>query len=643
MTTILLVVVVAFTICSAHAFNFEEKVSFWIAPITTKVMHDGKTPATTTTEIDIAGMLGECERVQIVTSAAFARTNTKLTFAPLQSDSDLPNSYEDVTWSYKQQGYVYAKPSTHYSCIKNILNPNIPPPPPKNQSQICADTPRGQCTTGCPANPKGECGGGKAPPGSCNMCECNHMNTTCNNNKPCAECHPCLEGWYPDPLLDVPSSGIPLIPADFVQPIYVEACIPYSAMPGNYTGTVTLESTTSSGTVTNTIDINFEIWNISIPKLNDTNAFNTAFRFGSDMSAWYPVGTAPLQMWQDWMPFLARHRVPADDIYLESPRPTAEYVELASTGAKWMNMMDAGKKGTIPPGYVDDVIKTLTPLVQNMTELGFIDKMYVYGFDEMPETFNASVYEIFGTIKKAFPQIKTMAVLDWQTFPADLPLDIWVDEYADYGLSNSYLQPTDKEKLRQNWLSSGKGHQFWWYWCIGPSDPHWMNTFIERPGIEARLLYWLTALHTVNGMLYYDVAIWSNQCPKERPCEPVGRINGTALTNFIPATWNGADNVTGGGGANGDGSFTYPGEGGKPLGSIRLSNIADGIEDWELFNKLGATTGAISNAADLIAQIVTNGTNFNDNPLLLENLRRQVKICKTKNLDFILFFLQMVF
>ncbi len=32
-----------------------------------------------------------------------------------------------------------------------------------------------------------------------------------------------------------------------------------------------------------------------------------------------------------------------------------------------------------------------------------------------------------------------------------------------------------------------------------------MNTFIERPAIEARLLYWLTALHAVNGMLYYDV------------------------------------------------------------------------------------------------------------------------------------------
>ena len=99
----------------------------------------------------------------------------------------------------------------------------------------------------------------------------------------------------------------------------------------------------------------------------------------------------------------------------------------------------------------------------------------------------------------------TIAVLDWQSFPADLPLDAWVDEYADYGSSPSFLQPTRKEALRQTWLASHPTHQFWWYWCIGPTDARAMNTFVERPAIQARLLYWLTALHAVNGMLYYDV------------------------------------------------------------------------------------------------------------------------------------------
>ena len=153
------------------------------------------------------------------------------------------------------------------------------------------------------------------------------------------------------------------------------------------------------------------------------------------------------------------------------------------------------------------------------------------------------MYDIFGGIKKQWPDVRTVAVLDWEEFPADLPLNVWVDEYADYGASPSYKIPTAKEALRQKWLASGAGsktgpHSFWygayscilcrsmyapltrfdvfvafvartsvllytprWYWCIGPADPAAMNTFVERPAIEARLLYWLTALHAVNGML----------------------------------------------------------------------------------------------------------------------------------------------
>ena len=58
------------------------------------------------------------------------------------------------------------------------------------------------------------------------------------------------------------------------------------------------------------------------------------------------------------------------------------------------------------------------------------------------------------------------------------------------------------------------------------------------------------------------------------------------------------------------------------MGSIRLSNIADGIEDWELFHKLGANA-SISTAADLITQLVSNETMRVENPQLLEKVRRQ--------------------
>ena len=39
---------------------------------------------------------------------------------------------------------------------------------------------------------------------------------------------------------------------------------------------------------------------------------------------------------------------------------------------------------------------------------------------------------------------------------------------------------------------------------------------------------------------------------------------------------------------NGDGSLIYPGADG-PLGSLRLAAMVDGIEDWNIFRRLGLT------------------------------------------------------
>ena len=52
-------------------------------------------------------------------------------------------------------------------------------------------------------------------------------------------------------------------------------------------------------------------------------------------------------------------------------------------------------------------------------------------------------------------------------------------------------------------------------------------------------------------------------------------------------------------------------------------NIADGIEDIELFKKLGVSAASLSNAADLITQLVRNATQRTEDPRLLESVRRQ--------------------
>jgi hypothetical protein len=733
---------------------------WYVDPITVKVMHDQRAPFPfSARQVDLAGQRGECERAQIWGwDTAQALVNVRLDFSVLDLIAPLPISSSSTTrtppahlpptiWTWKQQGYVHTNGTRHYTCLEDILLWNRSSAPAVNRSE-CANTPQGNCMSGCPADPKGRCLGGNAPAGSCNMCDCNVHHTTC---PPVDWSHLCLPGWYPDPLLDIPATGVPLIPAGFTQPMVVEACIPYGTTAGNYSGVISVThqapvadtARTGTGTDAGTpqlvarIPVRLEVWTIDLPRLNDSGAFNTAFRFDSDMHKWYPAGTTPAETWADWMPFLAHHRIPADDIYLLSPRPTAEYEELAATGAKRMAMMCVADPPA-PPGYVDHVIDTLAPTLANMSRLGILDKVYVYGFDEMPQN-NANmqgIYQIFGGLKAKWPNITTMAVLDWESMPSDIPLDIWVDEARcaisrqeftledaigshacsleasrcatnsiplgcplllpvgtvncvatlkvdDYGTSLSFNEPTVKEKRRQSWLASSPTHQYWWYWCINPQNPTALNTFVERPAIQGRLLFWLSvqcsrvstqtfalkgvplsftallrlkrylrsyacdqwhgprvvalllvdtvnsvqtlkALHAINGMLYYDVAIWSEQCPSQRPCKPTERINGTGLTDFNPATWNGNGHSTDGvGGANGDGSFTYPGPGGKPLGSIRLSNIADGIEDWELFNRLGTTTDHLAKGADLITRLITNITHRTEDPRLLEMVRRE--------------------
>ena len=49
--------------------------------------------------------------------------------------------------------------------------------------------------------------------------------------------------------------------------------------------------------------------------------------------------------------------------------------------------MNAGS----PSAKAASVIRTLEPVVANMTDLGLLDKSYIYGFDEMKIQYNKSV------------------------------------------------------------------------------------------------------------------------------------------------------------------------------------------------------------------------------------------------------------
>ena len=317
---------------------------WYVDPITVKVMHDQRAPFRfSARRIDLAGQRGECERAQIwgwdatqdlvnvqldfsvldlvdayatPTSSSGSSGSTAPLSAPTPARALNPAHLPPAIWTWKQQGYVHTNGSRHYTCLEDILTWNRSSAPPMNRSG-CANTPQFNCMTGCPADPNGTCGGPATNPtkpskGSCNMCPCNVHHTTC---PPIDWSHLCLPGWYPDPLLDVPATGVPRVPAGFTQPMVVEACIPYGTAAGNYTGVVSVthqpphhspsstsdeqsEDTAGAGAGTGAgarqlvarVPVRLEVWDIDLPRLNDTGAFSTVFRFDSDMHKWYPKG-----------------------------------------------------------------------------------------------------------------------------------------------------------------------------------------------------------------------------------------------------------------------------------------------------------------------------------------------------------------
>jgi hypothetical protein len=194
--------------------------------------------------------------------------------------------------------------------------------------------------------------------------------------------------------------------------------------------------------------------------------------------------------------------------------------------------------------------------------------------------------------------------------PTDLPLDVWVIQYQMYNASAS-----------QSWLKSGK--EVWWYHCISPSEEKYLNTFIERPLLETRLLFWLAAANfDISGWLYYAIDLWIGW-PK--PKTIITRINNTAMTDWDPANyvWLPNHNIF----ANGDGYFLYPGPKG-PLPSVRLHNIRDGFEDVELFRMIPE-----EKARNLTEALVRGPTDFTLDPEVVERTRRTAAAIITSLLE----------
>ncbi|MCL2299458.1 MAG: DUF4091 domain-containing protein, partial [Firmicutes bacterium] len=142
------------------------------------------------------------------------------------------------------------------------------------------------------------------------------------------------------------------------------------------------------------------------------------------------------------------------------------------------------------------------------------------------------------------------------------------------------------------------GGRAWWYVCCGPTGDY-CNMFTHLQGTRHRLLFWQQYQQNVTGLLYWSTTYWEKANPW-----------------FSSVTWNSFE-------ACGDGSWFYPGPAvglTEPVPSLRLKNIADGLEDYDLLRMAEEKFGR-EYCLEKAAQLSKSLTNYTGDPAKIEQVR----------------------
>jgi hypothetical protein len=248
---------------------------------------------------------------------------------------------------------------------------------------------------------------------------------------------------------------------------------------------------------------------------------------------------------------------------------------LSETVPLGLTTYNIGGNGTLEATRNTDL---LTAYAAHLKARGWWNLHYVYGHDEAAVDLANSLRINYGTLLNAQPDVKVLQV-GWNPDPR-------LDEYVRIWCQLTSL--IDLDKCRE---AEKNGDEIWWYVCCGPTAPY-ANLFVDYPGIDQRILGWMTYSYGIRGLLYWGMDVWPGNDSK---LDVYDKAN---YSNWNPNSF---------GRTNGDGYLFYPGHGDSPLPSIRLALLRDGIEDYDLFSEVKALAdtkgGAYADRAKKLLEI----------------------------------------
>jgi hypothetical protein len=497
--------------------------------------------------------------------------------------------------------------------------------------------------------------GAKIPAEAVEVCRVGYVNvTTPTDEIGCA-------GEWPDPLppCDKPFD---LSAKDGVQPLWITIHVPRDAAAGDHRGTIDLAADGWNAAVPFTV----HVWNFEIPA---ENHLKTAFGFSpSSVRRYHNLSSDDEQrrVVDLYLKNFAEHRIspydlaPFDPIRVRFPENAdgsanvdftrfdkqaekylgPEYrfstfrLPLQGMGGGTFHSRHTGKIGRFEQGsaeYEKIFANYLREIESHLREKGWLDKAYIYWFDEPePKDFDF-VRDGMDRIHRAAPGLRRM-LTEEPGKELDGAVDIWCPLTP-----NLTPEVTARERA--------KGRELWWYICTGPKGPY-CTLFIDHYAIEFRMWSWQTWKTGVQGLLIWQTNYWTSDAAFPAPQvqnpweDPMSYVSGYSTPTGTKKHWG-----------NGDGRFIYPpnrdpmNDKNKyragPVNSIRWEMLREGIEDYEYFWLLrdlvekakkraivaGEKSDLIERGEKLLSipdSITRDQTHFTKDPLELYQYREKV-------------------
>ncbi len=371
---------------------------------------------------------------------------------------------------------------------------------------------------------------------------------------------------------------------DGVGGLYVAIRIDKDAIPGDYTGTVTVNGTD--------IPLTLKVYRATVPE----ETLKVIVGYDSEVCAKYHgvehLSDDYFALEEQYLAMLRRmHQnmmytdgikgteVEKNKWEFDSSEFVAQVKRYEAAGMRYFNAPAVGFRkswkestifvnGNIPAmsyeGYCF-VSQYLAELRRILMENNWLDR-FVIGIADEPNAENCTEFRaLCGMVRKLFPEIRLIDAMSQHDLYGSL--DIWVPLNCEYEEHREWM-----EAIR------AQGDEIWHYVCCAPRWRKYINRFMDYPLLSTRYLHWGNYKYDLTGFLH-----WAAN--KYQPGQDPFTQNCPEHHNADSVTWLSA----------GDTHVIYPGKG-APWMSIRLEAEREGAEEYELLKQLSATDKAAADA-----------------------------------------------